>query len=127
MDKKLLTGLKQKLKKEKENIEKQLQKFATKDKILKDDWDTRFPRFNGKGTDNMNLEQAADEVEEYGNLLPVEHSLELRLKSINFALKKIKTNKYGICEKCQNKIKQERLKVYPDAQYCLNCKKLKKA
>ena len=48
MDKNLLIKLKQKLETEKENIEKQLGKFATKDKKLKDDWDTRFPRFNNK-------------------------------------------------------------------------------
>ena len=122
MDKKLLTDLKQKLEKEKESIEKQLKKFANKDKSLKDDWDTRFPFFNGKESGGAALEQAADEVEEYGNLLPVEHSLELRLKSISLALKKIKTSEYGICEKCHNKIKIKRLKIYPDAKYCLKCK-----
>jgi len=126
MDKNLINQLKEKLEKDKENIEKQLEKFATKDEKLKDDWDTRFPRFNSRETGSAALEQAADEVEEYSTLLSIEYSLELRLKNINLALEKIKMGKYGICEKCQKRIREERLKIYPAAQYCLNCEKPKK-
>jgi len=126
MDKNLINQLKEKLEKDKENTEKQLEKFATKDEKLKDDWDTRFPRFNGRETGSAALEQAADEVEEYNTLLSIEYSLELWLKNINLSLEKIKMGKYGICEKCQKRIKEERLKIYPAAQYCLNCKKPKK-
>lgn len=122
MEKKLLETLEQKLTKEKEEIEKQLESFATKDKNLKDDWDTKFPKFNGEDSSSGNMEQAADEVEEYGTLLPIEHGLELKLKNINLALEKIKGNKYGICEKCQNKIEENRLKIFPEARYCLKCK-----
>ena len=125
MEKKLLLKLKQRLEKEKENIEKGLKSFADKDRKLKDDWDTRFPRFNSKELGNTSLEQAADEVEEYGNLLPIEHALELKLKKINFSLKKIKLNKYGFCENCQKKINNKRLEACPEAQFCLNCKSLK--
>ena len=126
MAKNLINQLKEKLEKDKESIEKQLEKFATKDKKLKDDWDTRFPRFDVRETGSAALEQAADEVEEYSTLLPIEYSLELRLKNISLALEKIKMGKYGICEKCQKKIREERLKIYPAAQYCLNCEKPKK-
>ncbi len=122
MNKQIKSTLKKNLEKRKISIEKQLKKFADKDKKLTGDWDTRFPQFNGKESGNAAMEQAADEVEAYANLLPVEHSLELRLQSINNALKKIKTEKYGFCEKCQKKIEDERIKVYPDAQYCLKCK-----
>ena len=122
MDQKLLLKIKTKLEQEKKEIEARLKKFADKDKNLKDDWDTRFPSFNGKESGSASLEQAADEVEEYSNLLPVEHSLELKLKNINSALNKIKSKKYGICDKCQKKIEKERIKAYPEAQYCLKCK-----
>lgn len=121
MDKKLIAYLKEKLKKDKKNIEQQLKNFASKDKNLKDDWDTRFPNFNGKESGGSALEQAADEVEEYGNLLPVEHSLELRLRDINLALEKIKQNKFGQCEKCNKKIADERLKAFPEAKTCKKC------
>ena len=122
MEKKLLTNLKQKLEKEKEGIEKQLERFADKDKKLKDDWDTRFPKFNGNEAGGAALEQAADEVEEYANLLPVEYALELKLKNINLALKKIETGKYGICEKCKKPIPDKRLKAFPEASACAKCK-----
>ncbi|MDP1538662.1 MAG: TraR/DksA C4-type zinc finger protein, partial [bacterium] len=118
--------LKKKLEREKENIEKQLEKFAFKDKKLKGDWDTRFPRFNGGETGSAALEQAADEVEEYSTLLSIEHSLELRLKNINSALEKIKKGKYGICEKCGKEIPIERLKAFPEARTCTKCQILKK-
>jgi len=118
--------LKKKLEKQKEDIERQLEKFATKDQKLKGDWDTRFPSFDGGESGSAALEQAADEVEEYTTLLPIEHSLEIRLKNINLALEKIKTGKYGICEKCGQKIAIERLKIYPEARLCAKCQNPKK-
>lgn len=125
MDKKLIEESKEKLEKTKKIIEKQLAGFAEKDNKLKGDWDSRFPLFNGQGASSGALEEAADEVEEYGNLLPVEHNLELRLKNINSALEKIKKGQYGICEKCGKKIPEERLKAFPEAKTCLSCQENK--
>jgi len=119
--------IKEQLEKEKASIEKELKKFAKEDVKPSGDWDTRFPKFNGGETGSAALEKAAGEVEEYSTLLPIEHALELRLKNINSALEKIKTGKYGICEKCGDKIPAERLKVSPEARFCLKCKKIKKA
>ena len=116
MDKKTLKELKEKLEKEKTAIENELKKFAKKDNKLVDDWYTRFPKLDGS-----NLEEAADEVEEYSNLLPQEYNLELHLQEINAALLRIKKNKYGICEKCGKEIPFERLKISPEARFCLKC------
>ena len=122
MNKKLLEKLRQKLKYEKVSIEEELKKFAKKDKKLKGDWDTRFPHW-GSETGGAGLEKAADEVEEYEARLPVEYLLELKLKNIDLALEKIKKGKYGMCEKCEKKIDERRLKIYPEARFCLKCKK----
>jgi len=116
MDKKILQEIKARLEKDKLAIEGELKKFAQKDEKLPGDWDTRFPKLTGS-----NLEEAADEVEEYSNLLPQEYNLELRLQNINSALEKIKNNKYGICEKCKKEIPIERLKISPDARFCIKC------
>ena len=131
MDKDFLQDIKEKLEKKKEITEKELQSFANKDEKLKGDWDTRFPKFNGG-----NLEEAANEVEEYESRLPIEHSSELRLRDVNSALEKIRTSlsartlnashilekgNYGKCEKCGKDIPEERLKVYPEARFCLKC------
>ena len=122
MDKKLLKELKEKLEKEKSQIEEELKKFAKKDEKLKGDWDTRYPKWDGEAG-SSSLETMADELEEYESLLPVEHVLELKLRDINLALEKIKKEKYGICEKCGKEIEIERLKAIPEAKFCLKCKK----
>lgn len=121
MDKKLLQKFKQILENEKNVIEKELGKFAKKDKKLKGDWDTRFPSF-GRETGGSASEKKANEIEEYATLLPIEYNLEIKLKNINLALEKIKKGKYGICENCEKQISQERLKIYPEAKTCKKCK-----
>ena len=122
MKKNLLQKIKQELEKEKTAIEEQLKKFAKKDEKLLGDWDTVFPKYNGGESGGAALEKAADEVEEYSTLLPIEYSLELRLKNIDLALEKIKKGEYGICEKCGKEIPIARLKVSPEARLCLKCK-----
>jgi len=110
------------LEKEKNELEEELKSFAKKDKKLEHDWDTRFPHFNGEAGGAI-LEKAADEVEEYSTLLPIEYSLELKLRDVNFALERIKKGKYGICENCQKPIELGRLKAYPEARHCSRCLK----
>jgi len=121
MDKETLKNLKNKLEKEKENIEKELQGFAKKDLRIKGNWKTKFPHFDG-GVGSQRMEEAADEVEEYLTLLPIESRLELKLKETNSALEKIKKGGYGKCEKCKKDIPLNRLKAYPEARACLKCK-----
>lgn len=108
------------LEKERADIEKSLSAFAEKDPGVKGDWDTKFPDFRNNDP-NVNLEEEADEVEEYISRLPVEHSLELRLQNINEALDRIKKGTYGICENCGKKIPLKRLGAYPEAKDCLKC------
>lgn len=121
MDKQLLTELKNKLIEQQDKIKNQLTKFADKDKKLDHDWDTRFPNFTSNETGSGALEQAAEEVEEYSSLLPIEYNLELELKNIGIALAKIEAGTYGTCENCQGEIEIERLKAYPAARNCLSC------
>ncbi len=125
MNKKIIKDLKEKLKEEKEAVETKLKSFAKKDDKLEGDWDSQFPRFSDGGSDSE-LDIAAEEVEEYINLLPIEHILEIRLININSALKKIEGKNYGFCEECKEKINLERLKACPEAKYCMKCKELKK-
>ena len=121
MDEKFLKTAKQKLEKEKEVLEGELKQFAKQNPKLKGDWSTKFPNFN-VGSGSQRLEEAADEVEEYLTLLPIESRLELKLQAVNLALEKIKKGEYGKCEKCKKDIPLERLEVYPPARTCLECK-----
>jgi len=122
MDKNLLKKLKESLEKERLQIEERLKKIAKKDEKQKGDWNIVFPKWDGE-TGGSSMETAADQVEEYINLLPQEHVLELKLQNVNLALKKIGEGKYGSCEKCGKEIPIERLKVSPEARFCLDCKK----
>lgn len=108
--------LRQNLEKEKLAIEKELESFATQDKNIKGNWDAK--RINTEDTD---MEEKADEVEEYDTLLSLEHSLELKLKDVNAALEKMKGDSYGTCEKCGRDIEEKRLLVCPEARLCIKC------
>lgn len=118
MNKKLFGKLKQKLEEQKVSLEKELESFAKKDKNLANNWDARYPN-----RENGNMEEEADEAQEYDNLLSLEHSLELKLQNVNLALEKIKKGNYGVCEKCRKKIDTERLDACPEAKICIKCKK----
>ncbi len=116
MDSKKIATLKEKLEENKASLEESLLHFAKKDTAKKNNWDTVFPKIEGGG-----MEERADEVEEYYSLLPVEHSLELKLKNVNEALEKIKKGKYGKCEQCEKEISFKRLSITPETKTCKNC------
>jgi RNA polymerase-binding transcription factor len=122
MNKKLLDELKRKLEEQRNILEKELSKFAKKDENLEGDWDTKYPKADG-ATGSAALEDAADQVEAYVNLLPVEHDMELRLVDIKSAMEKIKKGTYGKCENCGKDIDIERLKIFPEAKFCVSCDK----
>ena len=46
------------------------------------------------------------------------------LKDIDYALEKIEDTSYGICEMCEEKITKQRLKVKPQAKYCIVCREI---
>ena len=120
MDKNTIKILEDNLKNQKKDLENELSKFAEKDKNLEGDWDTKFPK-TSSDAGNAALEAGADEVEEYSTLLAMEHKLELRLKDIDDALAKIDKDSYGLCERCNKPIPEDRLKAYPAARYHIKC------
>lgn len=118
MEKELIAQFKKALEKEKKSIKKELKSFAKKDIKIKGDYDTRFPDFGL----HQSQDEAAQEIVSYESALPVEYTLELKLRDIEIALEKIKKGKYGICEKCKKPIDIERLKTKPESKFCLSCK-----
>jgi len=132
MNKKNLQEIKLRLESQKAAIETELEKFAKKDERLKGDWDTKYPKTGKADSGGQSLEDAADTVEEYVNLLPIEHNLEIRLRDINLALEKINKDEngegeergsYGVCEHCGKDIPEDRLRIYPEARRCAVCDK----
>lgn len=118
MNKKTIEGLREKLEAQKTALTKELKSFASEDGNLKNNWDAKYPN-----RENGNMEEEADEMQEYDNLLSLEHNLELKLKDVNLALSKIEKGEYGICEKCGKEIDEKRLNACPEARVCLKCKK----
>ncbi len=118
MNKKTTKELKEKLEAQKNALQKELENFATEDKNLKHNWNASYPN-----RENGNMEEEADEAQEYDNLVSLEHSLELKLKDVNLALEKIEKGKYGKCEKCGKRIEEKRLEAVPEAKLCMKCKK----
>jgi RNA polymerase-binding transcription factor DksA len=116
MNQQQLDAVTKKLQTKKNQLESELSSFATKDPNVKGDWDTKFPR-----TPEGNLEEAADDVEEYSTRLHLEFNLETQLKDVDEALGKIEKGTYGICDKCGKPIAPERLEVSPEARLCTNC------
>jgi DnaK suppressor protein len=122
MTKKFLQQQKAKLEDARRTLREELERFASEDPKVSGDWDTKFPVHDG-GTGSSALEDATDEVEEYATRLPIEFSLETRLKDVNLALKKIEKGEYGICENCKKRIPQKRLQASPAARRCIKCEK----
>lgn len=120
LKKKFLAQQKEKLQQLRKDLRDELEKFAKENPNVPGDWNTIFPK-QGEGTGSSLLEDATDEVEEYITNLPIEHTLETRLRDVTLALEKIKGGKYGICEKCGAAIPLARLEASPEARRCLKC------
>lgn len=75
------------------------------------------------GDDTDHLEEEADETEEATNQFAAAIPLKERLADVESALEKIRTGKYGICEKCGKEIELELLEIDPESRYCRDCKK----
>ncbi len=48
-------------------------------------------------------------------------ALSRKLSDIDMALERITKGKYGFCDKCDMPIPQARLKLIPEARYCVSC------
>jgi len=46
------------------------------------------------------------------------------LKEIDYALFKMDNKSYGVCEMCEDSIGIQRLKVKPQAKYCIVCREI---
>jgi len=116
LEPKILAELKSSLLKEKEELEKNLERIAKPVNEKKGDYETTFENI---GTDR---EDNATEVEEYSENFPIEKTLEKKLQDVIESLEKMEKGTYGICANCQQEIDIERLKINPSARICIKCK-----
>ncbi len=115
MNSALLQQLKESLIDEKNRLLQELSRFTFKNK--EGDFEVKGPIFS----DELDLDTEADEAEDFSALLGLENQLKGKLLSIENALLKIEKGNFGICEKCREKIEEERLKAEPSAAFCIGC------
>lgn len=64
--------------------------------------------------------EQADNIEAFEENTAVLKQLEIRFNEIKNALKRIDEGRFGLCEKCEAEIEEERLDVNPSATTCKN-------
>ncbi|MBI4090972.1 MAG: TraR/DksA C4-type zinc finger protein [Candidatus Komeilibacteria bacterium] len=117
IDKDFLEKQKKLLEARKAQLMRELKMDGVKNLHGDNEFDAIFPDFGEKEDEN------AAEVAAYEGNLSMEKNLEVSLFNVNKALKKIDEGKYGVCEKCGNMIEPERLRAFPSATACMDCKK----
>lgn len=103
-----LKSTKARLEREKADIEKEIKSLS------------KPPEAN---EDTDHGDEKVDEIEEIGNQLSLQQNLRNRLENINESLRKIELGKYGICERCGQKISWLIMKLEPTSKLCGKCKK----
>lgn len=103
MEKHELEKLKNKLETEKGYLEEEVKKLNV------------TPDF---GNDADSGEEEADESAAYDDQLSLMENYKNRLADIDLALTKMENGKYGICEKCGEKITIKVLEVSPESRLC---------
>lgn len=113
ISKSAVKGFKERLEKDKLDIAAQI------DDLVKDD------PFSDPDHASDNAAIDTDVREQIGHETVVAEikDLKRRLKDIDLALDKIKKNRFGYCEKCGLNISPARLKLIPEARFCVEDEK----
>ena len=106
----VIEEVKEKLLREKENLEEQLAIYKSEDPLL----DTE------KNISNTAEDDVTD-AEGHDRIVATRIELKRRLAEVNEALEKTQSGKYGVCESCRNRISPERLEAMATAKLCLTC------
>lgn len=126
LDQKTIDELKTALEKERDLLTKELETIAAPDPNLPGDWDIKHSEWEeNEITSEEELESGVsiNEVDEDMKNKALSDHLELRLKEVNNALKRVGDGTYGICRVCKNPIPIERLRANPAAETDIEHKK----
>jgi len=115
LDQKIVDELKAKLMEEKKALEKELSAIA-KPTGTPGVYETKHDEIGESQDEN------ATEAEEYSDNFALENNLEKQLKEVNNALGRMKNGTYGACDNCGTQLSLDRLRAYPAARKCIQCK-----
>lgn len=96
------------------NLEKELKTIGRINPEKEGDWEA----IEKMDIDTADEEEVADSMEEYENNRGILDQLEMRLKDVKDALKKIEDGTYGKCEISGEPIETDRLEANPAARTC---------
>ena len=100
---------------EKEKLESELSTVGRRNPENPEDWEA-VP--TDAQTDSADLNDFADNIEDFENNTAILKQLETQLIDVNDALTKIEEGNYGICEHSGDSIEIERLEANPAARTC---------
>src|SRR3989338_2184110 len=116
MNKEFIDEMKKILEAQKNKLEAELKGFASQNPLTNGGFATSFPEYGDKEDDN------AAEVATFTDNLSLEKTLEVNLRDVDQALKRIKDNTYGTCKYCKQEIDVRRLRARPESGSCMSCK-----
>jgi DnaK suppressor protein len=73
--------------------------------------------------DNAAIDTDVREQEGHERIEAQIKDLQEQLSNIKIALQKIKKGNYGYCERCQSSIDIKRLRIFPEARFCIQCER----
>lgn len=107
---------KDKLEKEKELVEKELEKVGRVNPDNPSDWEATPP--TDRDISQADENTVADAIEGYEDNVAIVKTLEKRYNDIKSGLDKIKHGVYGTCQICGKEIESDRLEANPSARTC---------
>lgn len=75
--------------------------------------------------DNASSDTEAREEVGHERVEALKQELVENLQLVSRAIKRLAAGKYGACENCGRQINEERLKIFPEAAFCIECEKKK--
>ena len=115
-----ISYFKKKLEEEKNKIENELSGISKKNPANPNDWEAVPPKDADEREPDLN--EAADNIEDYEETYSLNDVLEKRLNDIKSALEKINDETYGVCKigGKEHEIEEARLEANPAATTCIN-------
>jgi RNA polymerase-binding transcription factor DksA len=110
-----IEAMKERLEKEKGELEESLAKHGRKDKT--GNW--QADAVDDFVTDPADENEVADKMEELATNIPIVEELEEQYNDVLLALGKIENGTYGVCENGGDQIPAERLEANPAARTCI--------
>jgi len=123
MEEKFLQEFKNILEAKKADVMKELAKIGSRAEGAEVNFNADYPDYG----DSASIEDSASEVSDYTTNLSLEKELEGELRDVEKALKSIANGTYGKCKYCKKEIEPERLRIRPESNSCVSCKKLLKS